>query len=89
MLYPGHGEPGGLELLDAQKNYLEQYRAAVQRLAHGQPRLTEADKTLLVLDMKRVLPNDKLDFLIALGADSVAAELAKAPPSKELPRERP
>src|SRR5262245_9843590 len=75
VLYPGHGEPGGLELLDWQKRYLESYRAAVRDLAQGQPRLSEAQKQELVTRMKAVLPNDKLEFLIPLGADAVAAEL--------------
>jgi glyoxylase-like metal-dependent hydrolase (beta-lactamase superfamily II) len=76
MLYPGHGEPGGLELLDWQKNYLERYRAEVKALAKGQALLSEDQKKELVARMKTVLPNDKLEFLIPLGADPVASELA-------------
>ncbi len=89
LVYPGPGEPGGLELLDAQVRYLEHYRASVQRLAHGRPQLTAEDKKQLVLDMKQVLPNEKLEFLIGLGADSVARELAKESSSQTLapPRE--
>ena len=36
-LYPGHGETGGLELLDWERNYLTEYRAAVRGLALGSP----------------------------------------------------
>ncbi len=78
VLYPGHGTPGGIELLDAQKRYLDAYRAAVKKLAKGGRTLSEADKQALVTEMKAVLPNDKLEFLITLGADPVAAELEKA-----------
>jgi glyoxylase-like metal-dependent hydrolase (beta-lactamase superfamily II) len=76
MLYPGHGEPGGGELLEWQRNYLEHYRAAVKELAKGKPRLSEEQKQELVARMKTVVPTDKLEFLIPLGADPVAAELA-------------
>ena len=77
-LYPGHGEPGGLALLDWQEGYLQEYRAAVKSLSNGAPRLSEAQKKDLVARMKTVLPSEKLEFLIALGADAVAAELAAA-----------
>ena len=75
-LYPGHGEPGGLALLDWQQGYLQEYRAAVKQLSNGAPRLSDAQKKELVARMKTVLPSDKLEFLIPLGADPVAAELA-------------
>lgn len=81
-LYPGHGEPGGLELLEAQKTYLEAYRAAVGDLAKGAPRVPDDQKGELVARMKRVLPTDRLEFLIPLGADAVAAELASASPHR-------
>ena len=75
-LYPGHGESGGLELLDDQRNYLREYRNTVRSLAHGQPALTELQKKELVAHMTTFLPTKNLEFLIPLGADSVAAELA-------------
>jgi glyoxylase-like metal-dependent hydrolase (beta-lactamase superfamily II) len=77
VLYPGHGDPGGLELLDWQKSYLENYRGAVKELARGEGRLSDEQKKALVAQMKKVLPNDKLEFLIPLGADPVAAELLR------------
>jgi glyoxylase-like metal-dependent hydrolase (beta-lactamase superfamily II) len=81
ILYPGHGEPGGLELLDWQKDYLERYRAAVKEIGKGAARLSDEQKKELVVRMKTVLPTDKLEFLIPLGADPVAAELAAPQPS--------
>lgn len=75
-LYPGHGEAGGLELLDWERRYLTEYRATVQSLAQGKPALTEDQKKELTTHMTTFLPNQKLAFLIPLGADPVAAELA-------------
>jgi hypothetical protein len=45
----------------------------VEALLENKSQLTEADKTELVVLMKKTLPNDKLEFLIGLGADVVAA----------------
>lgn len=74
-LYPGHGQPGGLELLEAQRDYLLAYCAAVKELATGQPALSEEAKEQLVARMEQVRPGAGLTFLIGLGADAVAAEL--------------
>ena len=77
MLYPGHGNPGGAELLDWQRGYLTAYRTEVIKLAAGRPTLTDDQKKALVIAMEAYFPSKKLEFLIALGADSVAAELSK------------
>lgn len=77
VVYPGHGEPGGLDMIAWQRAYLEHYRAAVEELAAGQPTLTDEAKAELVQRMKAFLPTDALEFLIGLGADAVAAELAE------------
>ena len=76
-LYPGHGDPGGSEILEWEKGYLTAYRAAVTDLARGRPALDDSAKARLVVRMKQVLPSDRLEFLIGLGADPVAAELAR------------
>jgi glyoxylase-like metal-dependent hydrolase (beta-lactamase superfamily II) len=75
-LYPGHGGPGGHDLLTAQRDYLLAYCRAVKELAEGQPALTEAAKEQLVARMEAFRPGAGLTFMIALGADAVAAELA-------------
>lgn len=75
-LYPGHGSPGGLDLLDAQRDYLLAYCRAVKELAGGRPALTDEAKRRLVARMEAVRPNAGLSFMIALGADAVAPELA-------------
>jgi glyoxylase-like metal-dependent hydrolase (beta-lactamase superfamily II) len=77
-LYPGHGSPGGLDLLEAQREYLLAYCAAVKELAAGRPALTEEAKERLVARMEAIRPGAGLEFMIALGADAVAAELIGA-----------
>ena len=76
MLFPGHGEPGGLALLDWQQGYLTAYRGEVERLGQGAGHLNQAEEQELTRRMKARYPDAGLDFLIALGADAVAAELA-------------
>ncbi|MFA1539800.1 MBL fold metallo-hydrolase [Actinomadura monticuli] len=75
-LYPGHGAPGDTGLLTRQRQYLLMYREAVGRVAAGAPSLSEAQKLELTQTMTRFLPGAPLGWLVALGADAVAAELA-------------
>jgi len=74
-LYPGHGRAGGIELLDAQKNYLLAYCAAVLEVAGDGAATDEQAKEELAGRMRRVLPGAPLEFMIGLSADAVAAEL--------------
>jgi hypothetical protein len=74
-LYVGHGEPAGVELLAAQKRYVEGFVESVQRhLASG----AEERRVAVVADMKRLLPTDDLLFLMELSIDPVAAKLSGA-----------
>ncbi len=75
-LYPGHGAPGGVGLLADQRRYLLMYRETVGRLAAGAPALSDRQKEELTAQLTRYLPGAPLDWLIPLGADAVAAELA-------------
>jgi glyoxylase-like metal-dependent hydrolase (beta-lactamase superfamily II) len=75
-LYPGHGAPSGAGLFADQRRYLLMYREAVRRLAAGAPALTEAQKQELTQAMTRFLPGAPLEWLVAVSADAVAAELA-------------
>jgi glyoxylase-like metal-dependent hydrolase (beta-lactamase superfamily II) len=77
-LYPGHGAPAGLGVLAEQRRYLLYYRELVRRLADGEPRLPEAAKAELAAGMQSFLPDAPLTWMIGLGADAVAAELARA-----------
>ena len=76
-IYPGHGDPGRIELFDRQRAYLEEYRNGVSELAAGEPSLTPAQKNLLTERMNKYLGTEKLSFLIALSSDAVAKELAE------------
>lgn len=75
-LYPGHGAPGGVELLAAQRAYLRAYRAGVEAHRKGAPVLTPGEKRAFVQEMLASHPEAKVTFLVELGADPVAAELA-------------
>ena len=75
-LYPGHGAPGDTGLLNRQRQYLLMYREAVGRLAAGAPSLSEAQKLKLTQTMTCFLRGAPLNWLVGLGADAVAAELA-------------
>jgi hypothetical protein len=76
VLYPGHGLAGGSELFDFEKQYLEFYRTAVHDLAQGRASLNDDEKKELTDRMIKYLPIGHLTFLIPLGADPVARELA-------------
>jgi glyoxylase-like metal-dependent hydrolase (beta-lactamase superfamily II) len=77
-LYPGHGAPGTVGMLADQRRYLMMYRETVGRLAAGAPTLTDAQRAELTAVMTRFLPGAPLTWMIGLGADAVAAELARA-----------
>jgi len=79
-VFPGHGEPGGTELLEVQARYLETYRAKVAALAAGASSLTEAQKQELAAALDPLVPSGHLKWLVPLGADAVAAELAAKGP---------
>jgi len=75
-LYPGHGAPGGVGMLAEQRRYLMMYRETVGRLAAGAPTLTDPQRDQLTAVMSRFLPGAPLTWMIGLGADAVAAEVA-------------
>lgn len=77
-IYPGHGEPGGVELLQWQKHYLQELRAEIAAFAKNKTELSESEKAQLVEHMNKKFPDTKLDFLLINGADPVAKELATA-----------
>ena len=77
-LYPGHGAPAGAGLLADQRRYLLYYRELIRRLSGGEPELSAAAKSELTGALQTFLPDAPLTFLIELGANAVAAELAVA-----------
>jgi glyoxylase-like metal-dependent hydrolase (beta-lactamase superfamily II) len=80
-LYPGHGAPAGPGLLADQRRYLLYYRELIRRLSGGEPRLSEAAKSELTTALQAFLPDAPLAWMIELGADAVAAELAAVRPA--------
>jgi hypothetical protein len=77
-IFPGHGEPGSIDLIYSQERYLLAYMNAVKELSHGNPTLTEDAKRELTTRMEEFLPRAGLSFLITQSADPVASELAGA-----------
>jgi glyoxylase-like metal-dependent hydrolase (beta-lactamase superfamily II) len=75
-LYPGHGDPAEPGLLADQRRYLLYYRELIRRLSGGEPQLSEAAKSELSTALQAFLPDAPLTWMIELGADAVAAELA-------------
>jgi glyoxylase-like metal-dependent hydrolase (beta-lactamase superfamily II) len=77
-LYPGHGNPGGSALLADQRRYLLTYGETVRRLtsADSDGRLSDSGRQELHDTMVRFLPEAPLEWMVKLGADAVAAELA-------------
>ena len=74
-LYPGHGRPGGLDLLDRQRQYLLMYRQSIRTLARGESTISDEAKQDLEAQMTAFLPGAPLTWLVALSADAVATEL--------------
>jgi glyoxylase-like metal-dependent hydrolase (beta-lactamase superfamily II) len=77
VLFPGHGPAGDPQLLAQQRRYVLFYREVVRRLADGTASLTESAKAQLDTELQRFLPDAPLTWMIQLGADAVAAELAQ------------
>ncbi len=77
LAYPGHSGIVPLRpAIERQIAYIEAYRAAIREVAKGKPQLTDADKTQVATLIQRFEPTKTLEFVIALGADAVAKELA-------------
>src|SRR5262249_39495984 len=79
-LYPGHGDQAAPQILAEQRRYLLYYTELVRRLSDGQAKLPPAAMAELEASMRTFLPDAPLTWMIGLGADAVAGELA-APPS--------
>jgi len=77
-IYPGHGPVGDASLFTWEKQYLTAYRTEVEALRAGARQLSEPQKKALIARMKSAYPTLTNDFMIALGADTVATELATA-----------
>jgi hypothetical protein len=76
QVLPGHGAPADLRLFDDQRRYLMYYREVVARLSAGGQTLDDGAKSELEQAMQQFLPEGPLVWMIGLGADAVASELA-------------
>jgi hypothetical protein len=67
-----------------QRRYLLYYRELVRRLSGGQATMSEPARAELDRAMRAFLPGAPLTWMIGLGADPVADELAAAGPAAQL-----
>lgn len=75
-IYPGHGEPGGMNLFRRQTQYLEMFRGEVSRLAAGSSSLSADQVRELETRMVRFLGHDRMSRWIQEGANPVAQEIS-------------
>jgi len=73
-LHPGHGEPRGLEVLDAQAAYIRTVVDAVENADWTDP---EKAKAWAIEQVHAFLPTDGLQFLMELSIDPLAQKLGK------------
>jgi glyoxylase-like metal-dependent hydrolase (beta-lactamase superfamily II) len=74
VLYVGHGEPGGKELLGAQREYVETFVDAVAAAAELDP---AARHDAVTARMDRLVADDKLRFLMELSIEPVTASWSR------------
>jgi len=82
IIHPGHGHAGGFEMFDWQIDYIRKYQTEVNRIAQGRPQLRDDEKLELERQMMAYLPGERLNFLILMSADTMAAEMARGTHSK-------
>jgi glyoxylase-like metal-dependent hydrolase (beta-lactamase superfamily II) len=71
ILYVGHGPPGGIGLIAAQKRYVSTFVAAVERHLM----LPDSERAAAVVaEMRRLLPTDALAFLMELSVTPFASK---------------
>jgi glyoxylase-like metal-dependent hydrolase (beta-lactamase superfamily II) len=70
VLYVGHGEPAGHELLGAQRAYIETFVAAVHDHLDDDE---ETRRAAVATRMRQQLPTDRLQFLMELSVSPFAA----------------
>ncbi len=75
IFFSGHGGLVPASATGRQIAYIEAYRRNVRELARGRPKLEDEAKAELIARMMKVEPSPILSMHIAMGADTVAAEL--------------
>ncbi len=74
LLYPGHGDPAGPELLDWQADYIRTFVDAVRRADWSDP---ERAKAAVIDAVVAFLPARDLRFLMELSVEPLAAALVR------------
>ena len=77
LVYPGHGSPGDLTLIEHQREYLRIYRDEIRVLA-ADGQLSESDLATLKQKLESATSVKGIDFLVSTCAAPVAAELGLA-----------
>ena len=77
VLYPGHGEAGGIGIVDWEIGYLTLLHDVVSDVAHGASKLTDGQKAEVQRRMMAYMPDDKGESYVLLDIDNYAAELAR------------
>jgi glyoxylase-like metal-dependent hydrolase (beta-lactamase superfamily II) len=83
-LYPGHGESGGVELIEWESNYLNFFWITLASILNGSKTLSDQGKVELRQRMMIYLSDDKANAYILLGIDAFIKEVAEKgniPPS--------
>lgn len=69
VLYTGHGDPAGTEMVYWHKGYVEAFVGTLRSMLGDRDSLTEAEKNRLVAKMQNYLPNNKTLFLLTYELD--------------------
>jgi glyoxylase-like metal-dependent hydrolase (beta-lactamase superfamily II) len=78
VFHLGHGGPGGPEMWDWQRGYIERFVAAVESADWSEP---ERAKASVVARMKEYEPSSELQFLMELSIDPIATRLGLVAPA--------
>jgi hypothetical protein len=82
QVYAGHGEPGGVDVLDRQISYIEFVRVQVAAgLAADQ--MSAATKAKVSAEITGRFKEYQLEFLVGLNIDGVAGEIACAKQARQ------
>jgi glyoxylase-like metal-dependent hydrolase (beta-lactamase superfamily II) len=79
-LYPGHGESGGVELIEWESNYLNFYWLTVASILNGDKTLSDQGKEDLRRRMLTYLPDDKANAYILFSIDTFVKEVVEKGP---------
>jgi hypothetical protein len=79
-LYPGHGESGGVELIEWESNYLHYFWTTVSLILNGSETLSDEGREELRRRMLAYLPDDKANVYILFGIEAFVKEVVEKGP---------